>query len=94
MDNIIKKIVLDLGKNQVELTPEQCRKLKDALDEMFGKEIVKEIHHRDYPHLRFWPYWDTSLTYPNTVSYSRVVWSSDSGCQVSYADSTMTMKVA
>jgi len=86
MDNIIKKIVLDLGKNQVELTPEQCRKLKDALDEMFGKEIVKEIHH--------WDNWQWYPTWPYQTTSSRVVWSSDSGCQVSYADSTMTMKVA
>ena len=78
MDNIIKKIVLDLCKKQVELTPEQCKKLKDALDEMFGKKVVKEEHHHhhDYPYRLYWDWWNspmsggrTSHTFGTTTIY-------------------------
>lgn len=44
MDDIIKKIVLNIGNKQVELTPEQAKKLKEALDEIFGG-VVKERHY-------------------------------------------------
>ena len=90
MDNIIKKIVLDLGKKQVELTPEQARKLKDALDEMFGKEVIKEVCHHNY--WRWYPpLWYSCGDYTTTnQSYNRV--SSDSS--VSFLDDTMTLKVA
>ena len=43
MDKAIKKIVLDLGGKEVTLTPKQAQNLKNALDELFGKEIVKVI---------------------------------------------------
>lgn len=40
-DNIEIKIVkIKIGKRDIELSIEECKKLKDALDEMFAKEIV------------------------------------------------------
>jgi hypothetical protein len=44
----ITKIVLQLGGKEVSLTVEQCKKLKEVLNEMFGKEIVKEIYKDNY----------------------------------------------
>jgi len=41
MPNIIKKIELDLDGQSISLTPEQARKLKEALNELFGK-IIRE----------------------------------------------------
>ena len=55
----IKKIVLQLGKKEVELTVEECKKLKEVLSEMFGKDVVKEIHHHDY----YKWYWQHPVTY-------------------------------
>jgi len=49
MDSPIKKIVLDLGKKEITLTCKQAKQLKEALDELFGKEIVREVHHDRYP---------------------------------------------
>ena len=91
MDNIIKKIVLDLGKKQVELTPEQCKKLKDALDEMFGKSVVKEEHH--HHHDRWFPYWHYStstITWPNDVSWEYQI---TDDVSASYSNNAMTLKV-
>jgi hypothetical protein len=59
----IKKIVLQLGKKEVELTVEECKKLKEVLSEMFGKEVVKEIHHHDY----YKWYWQNPITYYSAV---------------------------
>jgi len=43
MHKAIKKIELDLGGKIISLTPEQAKNLKDALDELFGKEVIREI---------------------------------------------------
>ena len=55
MNRMIKKIELDLGGKTITLTPEQAKNLKDALDSLFGKQIVKVIEERvvrdSYP----WP---------------------------------------
>lgn len=42
MNKAIKKIELDLGGKVVSLTPEQAKNLKEALDELFGKEVIRE----------------------------------------------------
>lgn len=49
MNKAIKKIELDLGDKVVSLTPEQAKNLKDALDDLFGKTVVREIIHDTYP---------------------------------------------
>ena len=43
MNKAIKKIELDLGGKTVSLTPAQAKNLKEALDDLFGKEIIKVI---------------------------------------------------
>ena len=90
MENVIKKIVLDLGKKEITLTPEQAKKLKEALDEMFGKEVVREIHHDHYTYP--WGYWlwdSTKVTYGNPEIHGTTF-------QTSYDSnsSAMTLKVA
>lgn len=45
----IKKIVLDLGDKEIVLSMEQAKKLKEVLAEIFGKDVIKEVHHHhDY----------------------------------------------
>jgi hypothetical protein len=72
MNKMIKKIELDLGGKKVALTPEQAKNLKDALDELFEKEVIKEKEYVPYyPPYRypfFWewqPYWVTFTSESN-----------------------------
>lgn len=43
MNKAIKKIELDLGGKKITLTPKQAQNLKDALNELFQKEIIREV---------------------------------------------------
>ena len=92
--SIIKKIVLDLGKKQVELTPEQARKLKEALDEMFGQKVVRIEDHHHYHDRWYWrPYWycDTYISKPDNTG---IVWTSgNSNTSAMYSNETMTLKL-
>jgi hypothetical protein len=74
MNKMIKKIELDLGGKTVNLTPEQAKNLKEALDELFGKTIIKEIHEYHDPYYWKWtqPYkvtFDTGGNYTDTMKY-------------------------
>ena len=62
----ITKVVLKLGAREVELTVDEARKLKSALDGLFKeKEIVREVHHHDY-----WRwYWNQPIYNPITTTY-------------------------
>lgn len=44
MESVIKKVVLQLGRKEVELTLEEAKKLKESLDEMFGKDVIRYVH--------------------------------------------------
>ena len=90
MNDIIKKIVLNLGKKQVELTPGQAKKLKEALDEMFGEKVVKEIHHHDY--WRWRPYWWDISSDTISPKPDYTIWSSDS-CNAQFSNETMTLSL-
>ena len=79
MNKAIKKIELDLGGKVVSLTPVQAKNLKDALDDLFGKEIIKVIEKeyiRDsyplpypapYPIYPRRPYWEWEPHYLTAV---------------------------
>ena len=56
----ITKIVVKLGDKPTELTIDQAKALRDALNELFGKDvIVKEEHHH---HHHDWPwYWNRPI---------------------------------
>jgi len=60
MNKAIKKIELDLGGKTITLTPAQAKNLKEALDDLFGKKIVrvveKEYIPAPYPVDRVLPY--------------------------------------
>jgi hypothetical protein len=47
----IEKMVLNIEGEKINLTIEQAKKLKDVLDELFKKEIIREVvheHHHDW----------------------------------------------
>ena len=54
---MIKKIIIEVGGKEIELTPKQAKKLYDELGELYskGKEYV--------------PYWRWYPSYPYTSSY-------------------------
>ena len=50
----IKELTLQLGKKEVVLTVDEARKLKKALEDIFGRDIIREIkeehhYHDNYP---------------------------------------------
>jgi hypothetical protein len=62
MNSAIKKIELDLGGKTVELTPQQAQNLKEALDDLFGKEIVVQREYvqpfQPLPYVYPYPIWE------------------------------------
>lgn len=68
----IKKIILDLGDgHEITIPIEKAKKLKAALEELFGKEVIKEIREEHHHHNNVWPYrwyWDYQ---PYWGSYSK-----------------------
>ena len=72
----IKSVEIEVGEKKFNLTVEEAKKLKNVLDELFGKEIikeVKEIHHHD-GHSHSWAYWyppcsTTTLEMPPPTVY-------------------------
>ena len=98
MNNIIKKLELDLGKKTITLNIEQAKKLKKALDELFGKQVVKEIHehHDHYPYWAwhwYWHYTYTSYHSCNNDPNENILWCSDSpdSMLTSYNTNSQTM---
>lgn len=45
----IKKMVIELGGKDVELTMAQARELKEALDELFGEKVREIVRPQPYP---------------------------------------------
>ena len=93
MDNIIKELKLQLGKKEVVLTVEEAKKLKEALDELFGKEVVKEVpvpYPYPYP---VWQWWYPNWTFSTVDGVYRIT---NTACTVGYDSNTntMTLKVA
>lgn len=61
----IDKLILNIEGEKISLTIEQAKKLKQTLEELFQKEIIKEIiheHHYDWWYRRNW-YWDGTQDY-------------------------------
>lgn len=51
----VKSLKLAIGKREIDLTIEEARKLRTALDEIFGTGTIRHEHHYD----RWW--WPASL---------------------------------
>ena len=58
----IESLKINIGKKEIELSVEEAKKLKKALEDIFGKEIVHE-HHHDWWYRPYYPvqpyYWGT-----------------------------------
>lgn len=72
----VKKIVLQLGKREIELTVAEAKELFKGLDELFGEKTVEHHYHRPW----YWkPYeitWDSGTgskwKFDNGVVYCSV----------------------
>lgn len=53
----INNIVLNVGKKEIVLTVEQAKKLKSLLEDLFGKEIIKEVKHEHHYDWWYRPYY-------------------------------------
>ncbi len=63
---LLKKIVLDVEGKEIVLTPEQAKKLHEALDELFGMKEKKEYVPYPYNPYPWYPYrlrWEYSRPY-------------------------------
>ena len=58
----IKKMVIQLGDRDIELKMEEAKKLQAALNELFGKEVIREVHHDR------WPYWQWTYIHPTYIT--------------------------
>ncbi len=48
---MIKKIIIEVGGKEIELTPKQAKRLYDELDELYGKDTDTV-----YPVIPYYPY--------------------------------------
>lgn len=67
----IEKMVLNIEGEKVSLSMEQAKKLKKILDELFGKEVIKEVikenHYHDYWYRPYNTYVNTQKWNDNVV---------------------------
>lgn len=77
----IEKMVLNIDGEKVSLTMAQAKKLKEMLNELFGREVVKEVVEKHHYHDWYYrPYYWGKITSPN---YSPdIVYCSDNSLQV------------
>ena len=69
----IDKMVLNIEGEKISLTMEQAKKLKSLLDELFGKEVVREViekhHYHNGWYYRPYGWYDAELPPPPQVTY-------------------------
>lgn len=61
-DVSIQSIKILMGKREVELTIEEARKLKSALEEIFGVKVDKQVEHI-YHYKDYYRYYDWNRFY-------------------------------
>ena len=78
----ISKIILKINRKEIELTPEEAKKLKDALNELY--EVKEEHHYHSYPVYPSRPYWYWNEPY--------IYCSSGTGAKLEYLENSNTVK--
>ena len=82
----IQKIVLDLGGKEINLSPEQAKKLHGLLDEMYGHQSVS------YPvYIDRWHDWHWN--WPQTQWYGTTIDNSGITSNITYCASNSTAKI-
>lgn len=69
----IEKMVLNIEGEKVSLSMDQAKKLNKILDELFGKEVVREVikenHYHDYWYRPFNTYVNSSPKWTDNVVF-------------------------
>ena len=76
----IQSIKILMGKREVELSIEEAKKLKKALEEIFGTKVIEKtehIHHHDYYRYYDWNKYYVSV--PQKYDFGTVYCSSANG---------------
>ena len=60
----IKKVTIQIGSKEIELTVEEAKELRAALGELFQKEVVKEVIHDYHPWRWQGPWWGIPIGGP------------------------------
>ena len=79
----VEKIVLKIGKKTLEMTADEVKSLKEALDKMFGSEKIV---------YRYWPNYPWTYTYSNGNDWT--VASTDDTVRIYSNSSTNTPAVS
>ena len=85
----IKKVVLEVEGKEIVLTVNGAKKLKEALNELFGREVIKEIHLKD----NYIPYYKPFWSY-GTETYKNTCTSPDYLNNIKFGNNTLTCSVA
>jgi hypothetical protein len=91
-DEVIKKMVLQLGGKEVELSIDEAKKLHEALNELFERKVITvERHiHTDYHYPWTWTWSPTVL--PTTVDPYKIT--CGSGLSASYDSGNRTLMLS
>jgi len=84
----IKEIVLQIGRKEIRLTPDECKKLKETLSELFGKEVIREVHETHHYHNNIHDRW---YYYPAPAVVWPTVYCTSAGDNISYSGGTMSI---
>jgi len=92
MTTKIDKIVLKIGKNVVELSPDEAKELKDMLNELYGGEQVKYIPspYTIYPRWIYSDPWEYTRWTPPIITWGNTDGASTGGTIVTYSASNIT----
>ena len=87
MNDMIKKIELNLGGKVVSLTPNQAKKLRDALNELFGETVKREYIPYPQPFIEPWRPWRWDWQEPHYLT------SSGTTCAYSSDDNVLSLTI-
>lgn len=79
----ITNVVLQIGGKTIELSVEDAKKLRDALSDLFQKEVVREEHHHhDYHRYPWWWGYSRSTYASSNAKFSMNAQSNTLQCMV------------
>ena len=70
----VSSIKITMGKKEVDLTIEEAKKIKKALEEIFSEKVVEKTehhHHHDY-YRQYYPIWSTNYAQKQTFDFGQV----------------------
>ena len=69
---LVKRVVVAIGGREITLTVDEAKKMRAALNELFGKEVIKEVR-AEHHHYDRW-YWNGAYKQETTPWQTPIVW--------------------